>query len=111
MDRRGRARPSSRIGDEGETVTRSTRLTPWACLCLGWLALHFCCHPASAADRPNIVFVLVDDLGWSDLACYGHPYHRTPNIDRIAERSEEHTSELQSLRRISYAVFCLKKKK
>src|SRR3546814_1880198 len=32
-------------------------------------------------------------------------------IDRIALRSEEHTSELQSLMRISYAVFCLKKKK
>src|SRR3546814_7514237 len=32
-------------------------------------------------------------------------------IDRVAARSEEHTSELQSLMRISYAVFCLKKKK
>src|SRR3546814_4389557 len=32
-------------------------------------------------------------------------------VDRAAERSEEHTSELQSLMRISYAVFCLKKKK
>src|SRR3546814_2345761 len=31
--------------------------------------------------------------------------------DRVVERSEEHTSELQSLMRISYAVFCLKKKK
>src|SRR3546814_1286378 len=32
-------------------------------------------------------------------------------LDRVRERSEEHTSELQSLMRISYAVFCLKKKK
>src|SRR3546814_4259162 len=32
-------------------------------------------------------------------------------LDRVADRSEEHTSELQSLMRISYAVFCLKKKK
>src|SRR3546814_7430245 len=32
-------------------------------------------------------------------------------LDRILDRSEEHTSELQSLMRISYAVFCLKKKK
>src|SRR3546814_5825690 len=37
-----------------------------------------------------------------------NPYHLFPPID---ERSEEHTSELQSLMRISYAVFCLKKKK
>src|SRR3546814_1613493 len=35
----------------------------------------------------------------------------TPPVDRKADRSEEHTSELQSLMRISYAVFCLKKKK
>src|SRR3546814_4732610 len=33
------------------------------------------------------------------------------NLDRLDDRSEEHTSELQSLMRISYAVFCLKKKK
>lgn len=36
------------------------------------------------AARPNIVFILVDDLSWSDLGCYGHAYHRTPNIDRLA---------------------------
>src|SRR3546814_1771903 len=35
----------------------------------------------------------------------------TPSLPRAVERSEEHTSELQSLMRISYAVFCLKKKK
>src|SRR3546814_2699218 len=34
-----------------------------------------------------------------------------PTITELADRSEEHTSELQSLMRISYAVFCLKKKK
>src|SRR3546814_4966193 len=34
-----------------------------------------------------------------------------PLIERVSTRSEEHTSELQSLMRISYAVFCLKKKK
>src|SRR3546814_1772816 len=37
--------------------------------------------------------------------------HQAEKHDAIAERSEEHTSELQSLMRISYAVFCLKKKK
>src|SRR3546814_3224021 len=36
---------------------------------------------------------------------------KTRQADTIASRSEEHTSELQSLMRISYAVFCLKKKK
>src|SRR3546814_3834696 len=39
------------------------------------------------------------------------PAKLRPKGDRRADRSEEHTSELQSLMRISYAVFCLKKKK
>ena len=34
---------------------------------------------------PNVVFVLVDDLGWADLACYGSQFHDTPNLDRLAE--------------------------
>src|SRR3546814_2137266 len=38
-------------------------------------------------------------------------HHRQPRMEFLAQRSEEHTSELQSLMRISYAVFCLKKKK
>src|SRR3546814_6956736 len=45
--------------------------------------------------------------------CFGTPRRRVPAARhmRTASRSEEHTSELQSLMRISYAVFCLKKKK
>src|SRR3546814_8067362 len=46
----------------------------------------------------------VDEL--HDVSAVGYPM----NVDQ-AQRSEEHTSELQSLMRISYAVFCLKKKK
>jgi arylsulfatase A-like enzyme len=41
---------------------------------------------ASAADRPNIVFILADDLGWTDVACYGSQYYETPNIDRLASQ-------------------------
>src|SRR3546814_19749306 len=44
-----------------------------------------------------------------DLPTYADP--RLSNYSYLDERSEEHTSELQSLMRISYAVFCLKKKK
>ncbi|MGH8694390.1 MAG: sulfatase-like hydrolase/transferase [Burkholderiales bacterium] len=41
--------------------------------------------PVSAADaRPNIIFILADDLGWSDLACYGADLHETPHLDRLA---------------------------
>jgi N-acetylgalactosamine-6-sulfatase len=37
-----------------------------------------------ATDRPNIVFILADDLGWGDLSCYGHERLRTPQLDRLA---------------------------
>src|SRR5690348_12122349 len=39
---------------------------------------------AAGARPPNVVFILADDLGYADVACYGHPYARTPNIDRLA---------------------------
>src|SRR5437660_4412642 len=42
--------------------------------------------PASlfAADRPNVVLIVADDLGWADLGCYGSKYHKTPHLDRLA---------------------------
>lgn len=36
--------------------------------------------------RPNVLFILADDLGWRDLGVYGSPYHETPEIDRLAAR-------------------------
>jgi arylsulfatase len=39
---------------------------------------------AAAGDRPNVVFILADDLGWGDLGCYGQTKIRTPSIDRLA---------------------------
>lgn len=37
-------------------------------------------------ELPNIISILADDLGYGDLGCYGHPYAKTPNIDRLAQR-------------------------
>ncbi len=39
---------------------------------------------AAAARPPNIVYILADDLGWTDLGCQGSQYYRTPNLDRLA---------------------------
>lgn len=47
-------------------------------------------NSAIAADcPPNIVFIFADDWGWGDLGCHGHPYLRTPNIDRLASEGTE----------------------
>lgn len=39
---------------------------------------------APANTRPNVVFILVDDLGWMDLGCQGSAFYKTPNLDRFA---------------------------
>lgn len=39
---------------------------------------------ATAADKPNVILILADDLGWADLSCYGNTFNETPNIDRLA---------------------------
>jgi arylsulfatase A len=41
---------------------------------------------AVAADKPNIILILADDLGARDLACFGSTYYETPNLDRLAAR-------------------------
>jgi arylsulfatase A len=46
----------------------------------------------SRGDRkPNFVFFLIDDLGWSDVACYGNKFNETPNIDRLAAQGMRFT--------------------
>lgn len=39
----------------------------------------------SQNDKPNIVFIIADDLGWKDLACYGNRFTETPNLDALAK--------------------------
>ena len=42
-----------------------------------------------ANNKPNIIFIFADDLGWGDVSIHGHPDIRTPNIDRLAKEGSE----------------------
>ena len=50
----------------------------------------------SPASRPNIVFFLIDDLGFGDLGCYGNTFCETPNIDRLAREGMRFTNAYAS---------------
>ncbi|MBK1828308.1 sulfatase family protein [Haloferula rosea] len=53
------------------------------------LALLLTSVLAFADSRPNILFIFADDWGWGDLSCHGHPYVKTPNLDRLAEEGTD----------------------
>lgn len=46
------------------------------------LILH--AAPTFGADRPNIILIFIDDMGWGDFSCFGNEQAKTPNIDRLA---------------------------
>src|SRR3546814_7017812 len=91
----------------------SCRTIEYRCYCRssGWNCHLFPCQSPVAARKGRScrvgssqpVYRLGNDAG------VGNDATRAAGLDRRAGRSEEHTSELQSLMRISYAVFCLKK--
>lgn len=54
---------------------------------LPWTSLEW-----GPGDRPtNVVMILIDDLGWTDLGCYGNRLHDTPRLDRLAEQGARFT--------------------
>ncbi|MBA4148589.1 MAG: sulfatase [Verrucomicrobia bacterium] len=56
------------------------------------IALLLSAFAAQAADKPNIIFIMADDLGYTDMGCYGSSYYETPNIDRLAKEGMKFTS-------------------
>ena len=49
------------------------------------------CSTNRSQEKPNIVFILADDLGWADVGCYGNTYNETPNIDKLASQGMKFT--------------------
>jgi arylsulfatase A len=64
------------------------QLAGWVFMSFGFLAEA----RAAEAARPNIIFILADDLGINDLACYGRREHRTPHLDQLARDGTRFTS-------------------
>ena len=67
---------------------RLKRITPFALAPLAAIGLH---AADKDAKRPNIIFVLCDDMGYGDIGCYGQPYISTPNLDRMANEGMRFT--------------------
>ncbi len=63
-----------------------------------FLALQFCTfwNGLNAQEKPNIVYINIDDLGWTDLTCYGSSYYETPNIDRLVAMGVKFTDAYAS---------------
>src|SRR3546814_8774514 len=100
-------------------TTRTNTLFPYTTLLRSWNCHLFPCQSPVAARKGRScrvgssqpVYRLGSDAGVGNGATRAAGLDRRAGGCRYALRSEEHTSELQSLMRISYAVFCLKKKK
>ena len=59
-----------------------------------WLVVLFLLVPrvSSASERTNVVFFLVDDLGWTDLGCFGSSFYDTPHVDGLARSGMKFTN-------------------
>lgn len=58
------------------------------------ILLLICCFFKTVAQKqkPNIIFILIDDMGWTDLGCYGSSFYETPNIDKLAQSGMKFTN-------------------
>ncbi|MBT1688510.1 sulfatase-like hydrolase/transferase [Dawidia soli] len=53
-------------------------------------------QPAGKASRPNVIFILADDLGYSELGCYGNTFNETPHLDKLAAQGVRFTNAYAS---------------
>lgn len=60
-------------------------------LATGMLAIVFNTAQARTGSKPNVLYIMCDDMGYGDLGCYGQPYISTPHIDRMAQEGMRFT--------------------
>lgn len=53
--------------------------------------LLLCAANGSYAQKPNIIFIMADDLGWGELGCYGNTFNETPNLDKLSRQGLKFT--------------------
>src|SRR3546814_6634805 len=91
--------------------TRTDTLFPYTTLFRSWSARSTARPEVSAAHQKLIEMIAAASAAPSARRAAAHQHRSCAPSISMMRRSEEHTSELQSLMRSSYAVFCLKKKK
>jgi arylsulfatase A-like enzyme len=93
-DGSGQARQAGPVGKPGFRAAPRRGAAAAAVLrrCGLVLLLALAVRPAAAADRPNLVVVLVDDLGWTDLGTMGSRFYQTPVLDRLAAEGLKFTA-------------------
>jgi arylsulfatase A-like enzyme len=84
----GNVEDASAKGKEGKLILmKFLRLT----FCFFVFAFSIAAAFAGTTERPNIIFLLTDDMGYSDVGCYGGKFVLTPNIDRLAREGTRFT--------------------
>jgi len=70
--------------------------SPQAAVLFGLVLLAGSLLAAAPSERPNVALILVDDLGWMDVGCYGSSFYDTPHIDRLAREGARFTDAYAS---------------
>ena len=78
-----------------------------ACLLLSLTIISSVTHTVHAAERPNILFIFLDDFGWKDTSYMGSDFFETPNIDRLASEGMIFTDAYSAAANCAPARACL----
>ena len=64
----------------------------FSCFVIAVCIILISCHKSIEIVQPNVVMIIADDLGWSQIGCYGSSFYKTPNIDKLAKSGIKFTN-------------------